>query len=161
MKKFNNGDVVLCKNVIGEKYLLCKVIDSHYSSKAIELQILKNNVYTVVSLIYCKKVTCNTIKKEIQKELKAGEVTEDDLNNNVFYYFISIELLRAIKQFSINFIKLNVSNIKVIKHCNKYDNLKDIKKRVIFDFFDNILILDNQKITIAQFKKSKINELTE
>ena len=161
MKKFNNGDVVLCKNVIGEKYILCKVVDSNYSSKAIEVQILKNNVYTVVSLIYCKKVTCNTIKKEIQKELKAGEVTEDDLNNNVFEDFISTELLRAIKQFSVNFIKLTVNDIKVIKHCNKYDNLKDFKQRVIFEFFDNILILDNQKITIAQFKKSKINELTE
>ena len=161
MQKFNNGDVVLCKNVIGEKYILCKVVDSNYSSKAIEVQILKNNVYTVVSLIYCKKVTCNTIKKEIQKELKAGEVTEDDLNNNVFEDFISTELLRAIKQFSVNFIKLTVNDIKVIKHCNKYDNLKDFKQRVIFEFFDNILILDNQKITIAQFKKSKINELTE
>lgn len=161
MKKFNNGDVVLCKNVIGEKYILCKVVDSHYSSKAIEVQILKNNVYTVVSLIYCKKVTCNTIKKEIQKELKKGEVTEDDLNNNVFEDFISIELLRAIKQFSINFIKLTVNDIKVIKYCDEYDNLEDFKKRVIFEFFDNILILDNQKITIAQFKKSKINELTE
>ena len=161
MKKFNNGDVVLCKNVIGEKYILCKVVDSHYSSKAIEVQILKNNVYTVVSLIYCKKVTCNTIKKEIQKELKKGEVTEDDLNNNVFEDFISTELLRTIKQFSINFIKLTVNDIKVIKYCDEYDNLEDFKKRVIFEFFDNILILDNQKITIAQFKKSKINELTE
>lgn len=158
MKKFNKGDVVLCKNVIGENYILCKVIDGNYSDKAVEVQVLKNNAYTVVSLIYCKKVTQNTIKKEIQKELSAKGVTENDLNNNVFEDLISLELFRAIKEFSLNFVKLTVSDLKYIKYCDEYDNAEDFKQAIIFEFFDNLL--DDKAITITQFKNSKIQELT-
>lgn len=158
MKKFNKGDVVLCKNVIGANYILCKVIDANYSDNAIEVQVLKNNAYTVVSLIYCKKVTQSTLKKEIQKELTANGTTQEDLDNNVFEDFISLELLRAIKEFSSNFVKLTISDLKAIKYCDEYDNAEDFKQTIIFSFFDNLL--DNDNITITQFKNSKIKELT-
>lgn len=158
MKKFNKGDVVLCKNVIGANYILCKVIDGNYSDKAIEVQVLKNNAYTVVSLIYCKKVTQNTLKKEIQKELIANGVTKEDLDNNVFEDFISLELLCAIKEFALNFVKLTISDLKAIKSCNEYDNVEDFKQTIIFSFFD--YLLDNDNITITQFKNTIVKNLT-
>lgn len=158
MKKFNKGDVVLCKNVIGANYILCKVIDENYSDRAIEVQVLKNNAYTVVSLIYCKKVTQNTIKKEIQRELIENGVTKEDLDNNVFEDFISLELLCAIKAFALNFVKLTISDLKAIKSCNEYDDVEDFKQTIIFSFFD--YLLDSENITITQFKNTIVKNLT-
>ena len=163
--KYNNNDLVLCKNIICGQLILCKVINNNYNHDSIEIECLSKfkGRKAIVNIKDCKKATVKNVSDIVIKELKKDGITTIDIDCNILEDLINNTNV-------INILKIFASSIKIADNLTRllnkennntmYNDSNDFKLSLL-ELYINYLYDDSitNKPTFNHIKNFQIVEL--